>query len=55
MPGRDVVQQMRGASNLTVRFATDDQSLAATETNSYQLTTGESVIYMRDWQGTRQN
>jgi hypothetical protein len=47
--------QMPGTSNLSGRFSADDQSLSATEVNSYRLTTGAPVTYTWDWQATRQN
>ena len=48
-------QQMAGESNLSGRFSADDQSLSASEVNSYRLTTGEPVTYTWDWQATRQH
>jgi hypothetical protein len=48
-------QQMPGTSNLSGRFSADDQSLSATEVNSYRLTTGEPVTYTWDWQASRPN
>ena len=48
-------QQMPGVSNLSGRFSADDQSLTATEVNSYRLTSGEPVTYTWEWQATRRN
>jgi hypothetical protein len=48
-------QQMPGVSNLTGRFAADDQTFTALEVNSYRLTTGESVVYTWAWTATRLN
>lgn len=45
--------QLPGVSDLSGRFSADDQSLTATEVNSYLLTTGEPVTYRWDWQATR--
>jgi hypothetical protein len=47
--------QLPGTSNLTGRFAGDDQSLTGSEVNSYRLSTGEPVTYTWTWTGTRQN
>ena len=47
-------QQLPGVSRLSGRFADDDQSLTATEVNSYNLTSGEPVTYTWDWRATRQ-
>ena len=45
--------QKPGVSNLTGHFAADDQSMTATELNSYQLTTGEPVTYTWAWTARR--
>ena len=45
--------QLSGVSNLSGRFAPDDQTLAATESNVYPLNTGETVTYTWDWQARR--
>jgi hypothetical protein len=45
--------QLSGVSNLSGRFAPDDQTLAATESNVYPLNTGETVTYTWDWQAHR--
>lgn len=37
------------------RIVGGDQSLTATEVNSYRLTSGEPVTYTWDWQATRRN
>jgi len=47
--------QLPGVSNLSGRFAADDQTLTATEVNTYSLTSGEPVTYTWDWQATRRN
>jgi hypothetical protein len=46
-------QQRPGVSNLSGRFSDDDQQLTGTEANSYQLTSGEPVIYRWAWEATR--
>ena len=46
-------QQRPGVSNLSGRFSDDDQQLAATEANSYELTSGERVTYRWGWEATR--
>lgn len=46
-------QQLPGVSNLSGRFAENDQSFTANEVNSYRLTTGELVTYTWAWTGTR--
>jgi hypothetical protein len=46
-------EQLAGVSKLTGRFAGDAQGLTATETNTYQLTTGETVTYVWDWEARR--
>ena len=46
-------QQRPGVSNLAGRFSDDDQQLAATEANSYDLTSGERVTYRWAWEATR--
>jgi hypothetical protein len=48
-----IYQQMPGVSNVSGRFSADDQSLTATEANTYLLTSGEPVTYTWDWQATR--
>ena len=48
-------QQMPGVSALSGRFSGADQTLTATEVNSYRLTSGEPVIYTWEWQATRRN
>jgi len=48
-------QQTAGVSNLSGRFSADDQQMAATEVNSYHLTSGEPVTYTWDWQAARRN
>ncbi len=45
--------QLSGVSNLSGRFAPDDQTLAGTESNVYPLNTGETVTYTWDWQARR--
>ena len=40
-------------SDLYGRFSADDQTMTATEVNSYRLTSGEPVTYRWDWQATR--
>ena len=50
-----IFHQMPGVSNLSGRFASDDQSMTATEVNSYRLDSGEPVTYMWDWKATRRN
>jgi hypothetical protein len=47
-------QQMPGTSHVSGRFSADDQSLSATEVNSYRLNTGELLTYTWDWQASRQ-
>jgi hypothetical protein len=47
--------QRPGVSNLSGRFASDDQTVTATEVNTYLLTSGEAVSYTWDWQATRRN
>jgi hypothetical protein len=46
-------QQLAGVSNLSGRFAADDQSMSASEVNSYRLTSGEPVTYTWDWRAQR--
>ena len=46
-------QQRPGVSNLSGSFSDDDQQLTGTEANSYQLTSGEPVIYRWAWEATR--
>ena len=45
--------QLPGVSDLSGRFSADDQSMTATEVNSYRLPSGEPVTYRWDWQATR--
>ena len=45
--------QHAGVSNLSGRFASDDQTMSGTELNVYPLNTGESVTYNWSWQATR--
>ena len=46
--------QMAGVSLVSGTFS-DDQTLRATEVNSYPLTSGGTVTYTWDWQATRRN
>jgi hypothetical protein len=46
-------EQMPGTSNLSGRFSGGDRQLAATEVNSYRLSSGEPVTYTWAWQATR--
>jgi len=48
-------EQTPGVSSLSGRIVGGDQSLTATEVNSYRLTSGEPVTYTWDWQATRRN
>ena len=52
--GTTIVQQT-GVSNLSGRFASDDQTMSGTESNVYPLNTGETVTYQWNWQATRRN
>ena len=45
--------QHAGVSNLSGRFASDDQTMSGTESNVYPLNTGETVTYSWNWQATR--
>ena len=45
--------QMPGTSALSGRIADDEQTLTATEVNSYVLNSGEPVTYRWDWQAQR--
>jgi hypothetical protein len=47
--------QHPGVSNLSGRFASDDQTMSGTELNVYPLNTGETVTYQWNWQATRRN
>ena len=46
--------QMPGVSSLSGNRS-DDQTLKATEVNTYPLTSGGTVTYTWDWQATRRN
>ena len=48
-------QQMPGVTNLSGHFSNDDRQLAATEVNSYRLTTGEPITYKWAWEAAREN
>jgi hypothetical protein len=50
-----IIIQQAGVSNLSGRFASDDQTLSATESNVYPLNTGETITYNWNWQATRRN
>jgi hypothetical protein len=50
----NIIVQQSGVSNLSGRFAADDQTLSATESNVYPLNTGETVTYTWDWKAKRQ-
>ena len=52
--GTRIIQQA-GVSNLSGRFASDDQTMSGTELNVYPLNTGETVTYNWNWQATRRN
>ena len=52
--GTRIIQQA-GVSNLSGRFASDDQTMSGTELNVYPLNTGETVTYQWNWQATRRN
>jgi hypothetical protein len=47
------IMQLPGVSHLSGRFAADDRTLAATESNVYPLNTGETVTYTWEWQARR--
>lgn len=46
--------QMAGISRVSGTFS-EDQTLKATEVNTYPLTSGGTVTYTWDWQATRRN
>ena len=52
--GTNIIQHA-GVSNLSGRFASDDQTMSGTELNVYPLNTGETVTYQWNWQATRRN
>ena len=47
------VQQLPGVSSLSGRFSSDDRVLTATETNTYPLASGGTVVYKWEWQAAR--
>lgn len=49
------ITQLPGVSNLAGRFASDGQTMSATESNVYPLNTGETVTYTWNWEATRIN
>ena len=51
--GGNIIVQQSGVSNLSGRFAPDDQTLSATESNVYPLNTGETVTYTWNWEARR--
>ena len=53
-PG-ETVQQLPGVSTLSGRFSSDDRVFTATETNTYPLASGGTVVYKWEWQATRHN
>jgi len=50
--GTKIIQHA-GVSNLSGRFASDDQTMSGTELNVYPLNTGETVTYQWNWQAAR--